>query len=449
VLIALGAVVVVVILGASLSLYAARHVVSGNNVKTLGKPDGTMKVAWALPVNDATETTEGLWGSWSTPDTMLLGRTDGIIAYSLKDGSQAWGWRVPANGTGCAMSANTVNGIGVFAYGARTSQCDQLVAFNVDTGKQIWSRPVDVKDHSVSTPPLENNPYISLDGNVMAVETPQDTFGAYDLTTGKELWHTKALTSLDDPTCLTQGTAVVGDTVYGLSSCQNLLTGAKPYVTLVGYNARTGAKTWTGDTSSVTGQDNVMLWSDPADGFLFLVNSSGTGGKNTLLSFSVPHGSGATKPASIKLSDYDNDSFEIAPHGQYSPHGYAVYGHTLYIQGATGSAAFGNSLNAIDLSTGKVLWTQSIPNYAITVVSADASGVHTIVATAGQGLYQLVTFSASNGSRAYGASIKDARVSFLAQDMLYLVGGYLVSMPAAIGAGGNPQLFALTGAKTS
>jgi hypothetical protein len=304
---------------------------------------------------------------------------------------------------------------------------------------------IDVKDHTEDIQPLEDNPYISLDGDVMAVETPQATIGAYNLTTGKELWHTPVSTSLSEPTCIPQGTAVVGSTVYGLSSCEPE-TGP-PDVSLVGYNAQTGAKTWTGDAASVNGQDDVMLWSDPAQGCLFLVDSA-TGNQTTLLSFSVPHGSGATKPTTIKLSGYDDDSFEVGTEGQYSPHGYAVYGHTLYIQGASGKGLLANSLNAVDLSTGAVLWTQSIPDYSITVISADAGGVHTVVSTEGQSVYQLVTFSASKGTRAYGSSINDARISFLAQDMLYLDGGYLIDMPAAIGAA-NPELFVLTGAKTS
>ena len=51
---------------------------------------GGMSVKWAILFNSAASTFLGMANSWTTPKTVIDGRQDGMIAYSLSNGAQAW-----------------------------------------------------------------------------------------------------------------------------------------------------------------------------------------------------------------------------------------------------------------------------------------------------------------------------------------------------------------------
>ncbi|GAA5201280.1 hypothetical protein GCM10023322_80950 [Rugosimonospora acidiphila] len=428
-------VVVLVIIGAGVGF--------GLHSKSSG---ATMKVAWSVNATKGTQSTNtALAGSWATPTSVIDGRSDGVIAYSLKNGAQIWGWQVPSGSTGCHMSTTTAGGIGVLAYGEKF--CDQLVAFKLDTGQQVWPHAISLGDPKGHSTPSAT--FVAVDGDVMAVVAPDDTLGAYDLTTGKKLWQKSEDdfdASLD---CDLWGASVIGTTAYALHTCTPASGGLNYSYIVTGYNAQTGAKTWTGQIRQLGDQDTVSLWSDPADGYLFVADSSDSSAQ--LLSFSVPKGSGSTTPTTVKLDDYDtNDAFTPSDQngGQQVPHGYAVYGHTLYIEGARPHDSRVNNVNAIDLASGKKLWTQAIPGDSIAILGADASGVHTVASKDDVSPFQLVTFSASAGKKTEGASIDDTRINIQTEDQTYLDGKYLVDLPSATFAG-DAEIVVLSGAKIS
>lgn len=409
------------------------HAGSGHAPATAAGTSASMRVIWATRAVEGTQSGTALAGSWVTATTVVDARADGMIAYTLATGAQAWSYQTPSGDVGCAMSATAPGGIGVYAFGTDTADCNQLVAVNTATGAKLWG-PLSVATSNAAAAGDQNNPYLAVDGTTLAALGPTGTVTAYSLTSGTQLWSVPVPTDPDAPDCTLQGTAVIGSTVYALASCLN--ADGSQQLTLTGYSAATGAPSWSGQTASLPTQDAVSLWSDAADGVLLLAD----GTTQRLLAYSVAGGSGSTAPVSVSLSSAPRDAFgQNQSGGQQLAHDFALTGHTLYLQGQDGS-----SLSAIDLTSGATLWTRQVTSGSVTLIDADAAGVHTVVQDEGTGIDQLVTFSPV-GARHNGPAADDSRFVLTGEDMLYLQGDYLVDLPASTQPG-SPELLVLTGA---
>ncbi len=214
--------------------------------------NNSMTAKWAVMGTQGTTGVTTLTGSWITPNTVVDGRQDGLIAYSIATGAQEWSFQTPTGDVGCAMSDTvTSDGTAVFAYGEDASDCDKLVAVNVDTGKQLWSQPINLANSSSGgNIPIQIQEPADLDlgRHARGRGAQRAELAAYDLQSGKELWQTQSGDGINSPDCSIEGTSVLSSTVYGLFDCTDYSNSSSPDVTsLLGYNAQTGAKTWTGD----------------------------------------------------------------------------------------------------------------------------------------------------------------------------------------------------------
>ena len=400
-------------------------------------PAAGLKVIWAAPGTKGTESGTGLAGSWVTATTVVDGRSDGLIAHALTDGHQVWNYQVPAGQTGCSMSSAVSQGIGVLAYGKDRSNCDQLTAFDLSTGKPAWNAPISLTDTSRFPIPVRD-PHLAVDGATLATTGPQNTIAAYELATGTKLWATPVDTNIADDTCVVDDVQAAGGTVYGLYSCERLSGTSNK---LVGYDERTGAVTWHGDLSSIPAADRYSMALFAAAGRLLLVDQ--TPKHQTLYAYSAA----SPAPVRIDLSHDDYDAFATTVRGeQRRPHAYAVYGDTLYLESAPPIHGIADAITAVSLTSGKTLWTQDLGGgIASTIISADARGVHTVLEIPGQSLYQLATYAPADGAVTRGAGTQDGRFTFTSDSTCYLVGDYLVELPASV-LPGSPELLVLTGA---
>lgn len=427
---------VVLALAAGGLLYAATSGGSGGS----GASPAGLKVLFAAMGTEGTASSTGLAGSWATAHTVVDGRADGLIAWSYAKRAQVWNWHVPGGQLGCGMSSAPVGGVGVVAYGADRNTCDQLAGIDVDTGKQVWG-PISLKDTSRFPIPIRN-PHISVAGAVLAAQGPQGTITAYDLATGAHKWSTPVDTNLADDTCSIEDVEALPTTVYGLYGCEGLTSGS--YTKLVGYDANSGAQTWKGDLSQVpaTSAYALSLWTADSAGALLLVDS--TPHHEGLYAFLR----GAATPVHIDLTTYNYNAFSGTGQAQDQrrPHGYAIAGHTLYIENASPIHDISNPITALDLNTGRKLWTQDLGGgIASTIISADARGLHTILEIPGQSEYELAVYDPATGKVAKGPGTTDGRFTFTADSALYLQGDYLVELPASV-LPGTPELLVLTGA---
>ena len=423
----------VVLLGAALGALAAT---GGHG------PGGaaSLKVAWASFGTRGTQSGTGLAGSWITEHAVIDARNDGLIAHNLTDGRQIWTYPLGAGGYGCAMSSRPADGIGVLAYGTDHDHCDQLIGINLATGAKAWNTPINLAADPGPFPSPIRNPHLSITGSTLAAQGPQGTLVAFDLTSGAPLWHTATDTSLSEDTCTIQDVSATAGLIFGLYSCE----GSHIYPKLVGYNATTGATAWSADLSTIPAADGfgLSLWAAPSNGPLLLVDD--TKGEQAAYAYTPA----SVHPLRIDLARYDYNAFDSAGGlaAQRLPHGYAITDGTLFIQSAP-AGGIANTITALDLRTGRTLWTSAPPPGASsTIVGADASGVHAVLQIPGQDpYYQLVTYATATGSPRPGPITRDRRFTFDAGSTLYLQHDYLVNFPASV-LPQTPELIVLTGA---
>ncbi|MFI6148203.1 PQQ-binding-like beta-propeller repeat protein [Streptomyces sp. NPDC051109] len=162
-------------------------------------------------------------GSWAGhPDTgvVIRARADGVTGYD-GEGRRGWGFPAPAGGAVCGMSADTPSGTGLLTVTTAESICgNRLVAVDVASGKQLWSKDI---------PKLVGRP---SGGGSLAVVATADAVLAHDLVTGAERWRSP----------LPSG--VVAVEVAAGPDRALLLARTGEGVELFALDARTGAAAW-------------------------------------------------------------------------------------------------------------------------------------------------------------------------------------------------------------
>ena len=95
--------------------------------------------AWSVPLPgvSGTDLSTGMaFASWLTDTTVIRAQKEGVLAYELKSGTQAWRTPPPADHE-CGATPDLFNGKGAFAYGTK-KVCDHLAGIDVATGKITW-----------------------------------------------------------------------------------------------------------------------------------------------------------------------------------------------------------------------------------------------------------------------------------------------------------------------
>jgi outer membrane protein assembly factor BamB len=139
-----------------------------------------LRVDWTAPYDaSAALTTEGVW---TTGGSLIRVRADEIVSYDAATGRRQWTLPVPAADVACAVSAETAAGTGLIGFGPAGGACDHVLAVDLGTGRQLWSRQV-----ASGWKGDQGTGFVAVGGGTAVVVTDGGALG-YDLRTGAPRW---------------------------------------------------------------------------------------------------------------------------------------------------------------------------------------------------------------------------------------------------------------------
>lgn len=287
---------------------------------------------WSTPVGPEQD---ALVGNWVTNKYVIRGsEAQGVRAYDLATGSFAWSVQPPAGANvPCSMSSTvSSSGVGTIAYGTDDHTCTAAVGVDTNTGHVLWHASLAGSPGSGSTPGSETT---LINGSVAAV-VGDTKIGGFDLNSGTPAWTYK----VRDPSCSTSA-AGAGNTILLGDMCPEA---NQPYM-MTALNATTGAQLWQKPVpSSYTIQ--AVLSASPL--VAQVQDESGNGSTN------VYDSSGNPTPVSAAGS--------VSSGGEHVPPVVQMLGNTLVAESSDSSDK--SEVEAIDLTSNKVLWTYNGDNKA-------------------------------------------------------------------------------------
>jgi outer membrane protein assembly factor BamB len=204
-------------------------------------------IDWTAPYDSsASLTTEGVW---TIGDALIRVRADEVVSYQATTGRQQWSLTVPGLDVACAVSAGTGGQppVGLIGYGTGNGACDNVLAVDLSTGRQLWSRQV--------TTGLSGNQgtgMVAIAGAAAVVVTEGGVYGL-DPQTGALRW------TLPSPSgCADQTAAVAGQSGVVLAACQ------QASFDVIDFDAATGGPLWQAHVAQPTqSYDFALLSADP------------------------------------------------------------------------------------------------------------------------------------------------------------------------------------------
>lgn len=131
-------------------------------------------------------------GVWATGKIVARAVANRITGYEIGDSLDPdnTAWTLRLDGSVCAVSRDvTVDGRTAVVVQPAHGICDQVLMFDVATGRQLWKRKIPAADFAYVT-----NTNIALTRGVVAIAWGQGS-AAYDMDSGKRLWNTTLATS--------------------------------------------------------------------------------------------------------------------------------------------------------------------------------------------------------------------------------------------------------------
>ncbi|MBQ1070512.1 PQQ-binding-like beta-propeller repeat protein [Micromonospora sp. D75] len=188
-----------------------------------GGDDGGRKLraAWVLDFpelqRNGLKTYDGqdMFGAWLAGDAVVRAQPDGIIAYRLGDGGQAWGVPAPQGASLCAAAQTLADGRGVVALGPADS-CDTLVGFDAAGGTQAWRVTFPVERRTGRSETVA--PDLSVAAGQVVVRSGGNVLG-YSLADGRRLWQTDADRLLPGRDCRLTDAQAAGDQAVVTTLC--------------------------------------------------------------------------------------------------------------------------------------------------------------------------------------------------------------------------------------
>ncbi|MET8827829.1 PQQ-binding-like beta-propeller repeat protein [Streptomyces sp. NPDC004610] len=136
-------------------------------------------------------------GSWLTDSVYAKSGVNEVVGYDPDTGDKRW--TLPLTGQTCGF-ARQIAGDGTSVVLSETRKrnsegdhesCTQITAFNVGSGKKLWSKSVTINDAEVEFAEA------SITGSTVAVGGGFTGGAAFDLTSGKVLWQPKVSNCAD------------------------------------------------------------------------------------------------------------------------------------------------------------------------------------------------------------------------------------------------------------
>jgi hypothetical protein len=166
---------------------------SGAGSKEKAPADTAAKVLFQVPAPEVKDKQEidSVTGSWLTGSVYAKAGVNKIVGYDPDSGTTKW--TLPLNGQTCAGSpeisssgvAAVVSESGKRANARDRKPCSDITAFEVATGKKLWTRSVKTGDTPVAFGE------VSISGTTVAVGAGYYGGAAFDATSGKVLWQPK------------------------------------------------------------------------------------------------------------------------------------------------------------------------------------------------------------------------------------------------------------------
>ncbi|GHA14000.1 PQQ-binding-like beta-propeller repeat protein [Streptomyces echinoruber] len=177
-------------------------------------------------------------GTWATDKILARGVADRIEGYKIKPEYDEKAWTLKLDGHLCATSRHvTANGrTAVVVQPAKPENsttkgvCDEVVFFDLNTGKKLWQHKMPAADFAYVT-----NTNLTLTDGVVAIAWGHGSV-AYDMRRGKQLWN-----STTTATCQDQGYAG-GRALLALVACKQ---GENTLYKVQKLDPRTGKPQWT------------------------------------------------------------------------------------------------------------------------------------------------------------------------------------------------------------
>ncbi|WP_258177617.1 PQQ-like beta-propeller repeat protein [Streptomyces solincola] len=160
----------------------------GGGGKEKAPQDPAAKVGFQLPVPPVPDLTP-VGGSWVTEQAYVKAGVDSVVAYQPDTGKELW--KLPLPGAVCAASRHVQDGRTAIAYEATRRKgpnyyqpCTEIAGLDLATGKLLWTKSV--TGGNAGDDKVKFSEVTVGGGTVAAGGT--DGGAAWDLATGKELW---------------------------------------------------------------------------------------------------------------------------------------------------------------------------------------------------------------------------------------------------------------------
>ncbi|MDX3463982.1 outer membrane protein assembly factor BamB family protein, partial [Streptomyces scabiei] len=151
------------------------------------------KILFQVPAHEVKEklTIDSVKGSWLTKTTYAKSALNKIVGYEPDTGKTKW--TLDLTGQTCAGSREiTTEGIAVVVTESAKRKnnddrqpCTEVTAFNVETGKEVWTKSADTSGEKV---PFGE---VTISGTTVAAAGGYGGGAAFDVNSGKVLWSPK------------------------------------------------------------------------------------------------------------------------------------------------------------------------------------------------------------------------------------------------------------------
>lgn len=207
-----GALVVLLLVGTGVAFAVARFVRSRDD----NNDAAGMRIAWTVDYatsSDATNSDAGdMFAAWLTDQAVVRVQPDGVLAYQLTDGAEAWGVPAPDGTTICAATRVLADGFGAVAYGTDT-RCDTVSGVDARSGKLTWTFKVVMPARSARGPLLA--PRLRIAGPTLLVQAGNRLTGL-GMTNGVKHW-----SLISSPGCTLADVTAGAELMFTAESCSD------------------------------------------------------------------------------------------------------------------------------------------------------------------------------------------------------------------------------------
>ncbi|MCZ4125184.1 hypothetical protein [Streptomyces sp. H39-S7] len=311
---------------------------STGTADTNDKPQGVInaKIGWSKdttrPPTD--EIQAKVPNVWFSGDTVVKTMTDSVKGFALKGGAEKWS--IPITGESCPASDTASENRIAIQFGAK---CEMLMAVDISKGTKLWEVPLPIAAGSSSSTFMYST--VAVSGDIAAVAWLHG-YAGYKLSTHAQVWAPVPSSNCQDKS-YTGGKQLVVEVKCGRE------------VFVRGVDTTTYKTTWSWQVSAGT-ELSAIVSTDPV--------VVGIGATNSLMSDLMYLENGKlVGHTSLGNGGYQgNYGIHCRIPGEGACFNFAIDGTTLYTptkthKDTTGSYGQTNEIAAIDLRTGKPLWT--------------------------------------------------------------------------------------------